>query len=373
MEVRKCAFSALKTIAGISNRSDKNSLNIIYVLGSCCVICRSELHSKLIQMGILQHIESNEVYTYVYEAAINVMRKCLLPACMRAYMQDEILKSLSRRLKGRSSETGNEEKCLQPHPRVAIVRGDTREAGADGGCGISHGGKSRAAEFLRPPHIHGAPHHHHHHQQKKNQQRPSTREASSGQPRGPTSTTRASQRRSSGSQRGGGLYHRQEMAIFQERLGLQPTLAFISATDTRLRRELEKSGVTGAGAGCCRLSATSTGWSGVSEVKRLQRLLAARPATFSQSGPIRDAMMRAYYTTTTGAEEAGREPTAVVERGREGRRKRHKEHDFKWTEVFPVIRGSQREVDEVGRAGEKKPGPSRHKDVELKLPKIMHI
>ena len=140
-----------------------------------------------------------------------------------------------------------------------------------------------------------------------------------------------------------------DMAMFQARLRHQPVLHIITTTGGReLRRSNQPRG---------RLFLPSYGYGAMSKANNLQRLLAAQPAHFSQSAPVRE-IMRGAYPTARGV---------GVER---------REKDFRWTEVFPVMMRRKR-IESRGPASDSGPSAgdihhcSKDGDTEYKLPKIL--
>ena len=139
------------------------------------------------------------------------------------------------------------------------------------------------------------------------------------------------------------------MAMFRARLRHQPVLHIITTTGGReLRRGNQPGG---------RPFLPSYGYGAMSKANNLQRLLAAQPAHFSQSAPVRE-IMRGAYPTARGV---------GVER---------KERDFRWTEVFPVMMRRKR-IESRGPASDSGPRAgdihhcSKDGDTEYKLPKIL--
>ena len=140
-----------------------------------------------------------------------------------------------------------------------------------------------------------------------------------------------------------------DMAMFQARLRHQPVLHIITTTGGRqLRRGNQPGG---------RPFLPSYGHRAESKSNNLQRLLAAQPAYFSQSAPVRE-IMRGAYPTARGV---------GVER---------KERDFRWTEVFPAMM-RRKQIESRGSASDSGPrtGDTHHcskdGDAKCKLPKIL--
>ena len=309
-------------------------------------------------MGILQHTHYNEVTCHLPRT------NQLLSSCY--WLQDEILRGLSLRLNGQSR--GLEDTRLT----VTTLSGDTQ--------------KVRDEPIKRPSvNIHKVTH------QQREQQR--VGDTTSNKQRR-SNTTRSRERRCVG---GGSCKHpsyQHDMEIFRQRIKLQPI--FIS--NNNKTRET----------GCSLSTITSlTTESAVSEQKKLKKLLATQPTTFSQSAPIREMMLGAYVTTTRDVAADRGLPDMTGGRGKTKQLNR----EFKWIDVFPIMRGSQREV---GRARDnnqfsslpavlksgghpptqehtqlcsRHPGDTatnstnnitvddeacRDRDVELKLPKIMN-
>lgn len=123
-----------------------------------------------------------------------------------------------------------------------------------------------------------------------------------------------------------------DLAIFHSRLQCQPTLpSIITTASTRPRNQ------TGT-----RQSVTIYNGKKVinsnNGVKKVQRLLATQPTVFSQTIPARDVIVRAYATRSH--KPAG------------GAVRMEKQKEFKWTEVFPVLK----ETSKKGNIGEKENG-----------------
>ena len=134
-----------------------------------------------------------------------------------------------------------------------------------------------------------------------------------------------------------------DMAMFQDRLRQQPILHTI--TTTAADRALRRGNQPGA-----RPLPPISGRGGRREARNLWRLLARQPTQFSQSHPVREVMRGAYPITRVGADE--------------------KDNDFRWTEVFPVLK---KRVDSKGSAtGDGQRGDcGKDEDTKgFKLPKI---
>ena len=149
----------------------------------------------------------------------------------------------------------------------------------------------------------------------------------------------ASRRASSRRRKSCSLISRAGTTMIRARLTHQPVLP-----STNTAGEPRRSNQTGAS----RLPPRGSGV-GREESRNLQRLLATRPTLFSQSAPIRE-IMRGAYSTPAGKGE-------------------RKERDFKWTEVFPVLRRGC--VERSCCCASKTDSGHRCREVELKLPKIV--
>ena len=137
-----------------------------------------------------------------------------------------------------------------------------------------------------------------------------------------------------------------DMAMFQDRLRQQPILHTI--TTTAADRALRRGNRPGA-----RPLPPISGRGGRREGRDLWKMLATQPTQFSQSHPIREVMRGAYPITRVGGDE--------------------KDKDFRWTEVFPVLK---KRVDSKGSAtGDGQRGDcSKDEDTNgFKLPKITQI
>lgn len=103
---------------------------------------------------------------------------------------------------------------------------------------------------------------------------------------------------------------RPDLTILKARLKCQPTLPINTTRSSRGMDTAESRDSVPSSSGILK------------QVKKLQKLLALQPTSFSQTTHARDMMVRAYST-------AGREAGSVrIER----------QGNFKWTEVFPVLR-----------------------------------
>lgn len=119
---------------------------------------------------------------------------------------------------------------------------------------------------------------------------------------------------------------REDLAIFHTRLQCQPTLpSVITTRDTRQSNQTET-----------RHSVPIyDGKKGITDVHKIQRLLAAQPNVFSQTIPAREVIVRAYATRSH--KPAG------------GAVRMETQREFKWTDVFPVVKQNS----ENGTIGEK--------------------
>ena len=142
---------------------------------------------------------------------------------------------------------------------------------------------------------------------------------------------------------------RPDLAIFRARLMCQPTLPTINNTTTiRSSRRSNSRGATHsrlAEDGCDN-----------KQVKKLKRLLATHPTLLSQSTHVKKLMDRVY--TAPPASRRVLRGSAEMEMVEEG--------DFKWTEVFPVLKKMS---DNTVRAGER-PIRSVTGNGEVLLPKL---
>ena len=71
VEVKTAAFSALKGVSGVSNRYTV-LLYLLYLLvvSWLTLTCRSQLQQLLIRLGLLQHVETNEVQVFPQTSAV---------------------------------------------------------------------------------------------------------------------------------------------------------------------------------------------------------------------------------------------------------------------------------------------------------------
>ena len=67
MEVCRSAFGALRAVADISTRSASSTTEVVTSTTGGSLSCRSELHQRLVDMGILQHIDADEVSMHIWD------------------------------------------------------------------------------------------------------------------------------------------------------------------------------------------------------------------------------------------------------------------------------------------------------------------
>ena len=127
--------------------------------------------------------------------------------------------------------------------------------------------------------------------------------------------------------KGSGHLDRPDLAIFRARLMGQPTLPSINCITARSGRRHNPTGGTHSVPVHTGLAEDSRGSSACDnkQAKKLRKLLATHPTLLSQSTHAKKLMERAYTA-----------PIAHQVRG--STEKRVQEGDFKWTEVFPVLR-----------------------------------
>ena len=117
---------------------------------------------------------------------------------------------------------------------------------------------------------------------------------------------------------------RPDLAIFRARLLRQPTLPTINTATVRNGRP---TGATHSIPTHTKLAEDSYSSCDNEQVKKLRRLLATHPTLLSQSTHAKKLMERVYNAPPASSQVRG---PAKMGTGQEG--------DFKWTEVFPVLR-----------------------------------
>ena len=125
---------------------------------------------------------------------------------------------------------------------------------------------------------------------------------------------------------------RPDLGLFDTRLQRQPSLPFIDARrHDRLRGEAESRHTRSVPS----RQRTEIGGGNSKQVQQLQKMLATHPISFSQTSPARDMMMEAYATDSVRRRRRKTSRTATTTGvGLELQRQ------FKWMEVFPVLRES---------------------------------